>query len=129
MPGQRKVSTFTVLPLDTYVEQVFVIGPVPIPDGVTQVGASFLRETSGDTSIWNDPATTISSNFDISTDGVTYEDWVDAGPDIGGIQRDKFSVEIPTMSFLGDIPPGAKWLKGLVTFVGTIKTQCDVTVI
>ena len=127
--GQRKVTIFTVLPLDTYAEQVFPIGPIAIPDGVTQVGASFLRETSADTSIWNDPAQTISYDFDTSSDGVAYDHWFDGGPEPGGIHTNKLGAEIPTMPFLADIPPGAKWLKGSVTFVGTIKTQCDVTVI
>lgn len=130
------MANVTVLPMAEYAPQVFQVPPagsITVADDITEIGARFWRETSSDTSVWNDPEATISYHFEISVDGAPFDVFFDGGPEPGGIRTNKLGAEILYTDFISSVPSGVnRLLRGTVTFVapnGTLKTQCDVTVL
>jgi hypothetical protein len=123
------MTSVTVLPLAVYPAGTRQIPVTDVADDVTDIRASFQRCTSANPTVWSDPASTISYDFDLSFDGGnTWQDFI-AGSDSGGITTNKLGQEITDM-YLGDqVPPGTgRKLKGSVTFSANIRTSATVTV-
>lgn len=122
--------TVRVLPVANYAGGTRSIGPISIANDVTRVGASILRCTSGDLTLWPLPTQSIALDFEASYDGgQTWEEWFNAS-DVGGlVVSRRTGVEIPAMEFEQSLRPGTnRRIRGTITLSEAIKTGADFTV-
>ena len=123
------MATVTVLPLGTYAAGNRLIGPVSVPNGIATVAFAIQRCTSADNTIWSDPNTTISLNWDCSVDGgVT---WINLGgfSGNGGIALGRGGVELAWSSGSVQFPTGTgRQVRVNSSIVGgSVKTSVTLT--
>lgn len=124
------ISTAAVIPLGNYPSGTFTSAGQNVPDAATSVEFDVARCTSATPTIWPNTPTTLSLSIEFSLDGGST--WQAGGGyqnSPGGIQTNRFGVEIANNTFITTIPNGVgRKIRASVTITnGPLRSQGSVT--